>query len=281
MFEGFVSSKVRRAVMQRVLTQPTDRFHVRGLAKELGISVGTLHRELKRFERLGLLKSRQEGLMRSYRLDQCSTMYQQLQGLSEQPPVDATQELAHASDVDVPLAGLEKRLAVLHVEQQGLAAHLVQVQAHLEQLTHGLDGRDSTQYAQLLEALSRLTDGKRLEGDLAKAQESIRQAEDDRRAAHGQLAQQLTRVSQQLQALRNEGAGLEDRFTMTRRELAHSTQLIQEQGVTIGKLQAKLTEHQKAAADEPRWLVALVAIALVLLLGLVGWWVSHGGLSRP
>ena len=78
MFETLVSSKIRRALLEHILTHPSDRFYLRGLAKALGLSISPLRRELKRFEQSGLLNTLQEGSILFYTVNTDSPIFRQL-----------------------------------------------------------------------------------------------------------------------------------------------------------------------------------------------------------
>ncbi len=79
MLEALVSSKIRRALLEHVLTHPDDRFYLRGLAKSLGLSVSPLRRELKRLEHSGILTADQEGNILFYTVNQSAPAFLQLQ----------------------------------------------------------------------------------------------------------------------------------------------------------------------------------------------------------
>jgi len=78
MFETLVSSKIRRALLEHLLTHSHERFYLRGLAKELGLAVSPVRRELKRLEQLGVLKAYDEANIRFYVVDQQSPLFAQL-----------------------------------------------------------------------------------------------------------------------------------------------------------------------------------------------------------
>lgn len=78
MLETLVSSKIRRAVLGYLLTHAEGHFYLRGLAKELGLAVSPLRRELKRMEQQGLLKAYQEGNMLFYMVDRTSARFAEL-----------------------------------------------------------------------------------------------------------------------------------------------------------------------------------------------------------
>ncbi len=79
MLETLVSSRIRRTLYEHLLIHPQDRFYLRGLAKELGLSVTPLRRELKRLEHSGVLNAVEEGNMLFYTVNATSPLFQQLQ----------------------------------------------------------------------------------------------------------------------------------------------------------------------------------------------------------
>lgn len=79
MLESLVSSRIRRTLLEHLLTHPTEPVYLRGLAKQLGLSISPLRRELKRLEQAGMLKAADEGPLRIYRVDQASPLFAQLQ----------------------------------------------------------------------------------------------------------------------------------------------------------------------------------------------------------
>ncbi len=78
MLEALVSSRIRRSLLEHILTHPSERFYLRGLAKQLGLSVSPLRRELKRLERSGLLRAAPEGNILFYTVDTSSGVFGQL-----------------------------------------------------------------------------------------------------------------------------------------------------------------------------------------------------------
>ena len=99
MLETFVPSKIRRALLEYILTHPTHRFYLRGLAKELGLTISPLRRELKRLEALGVLKTHQEANIRFYVVEQASPHFARLKSaafpeLAPTPQIPAPQPLA-------------------------------------------------------------------------------------------------------------------------------------------------------------------------------------------
>ena len=78
MFESLVSSRIRRALLEYIVTHPDGRFYLRGLAKELSLSVSPLRRELLRLEGAGVLKADREGNLRFYTVTQTHPLFVQL-----------------------------------------------------------------------------------------------------------------------------------------------------------------------------------------------------------
>lgn len=93
MLETLISSRIRRALFEHILTHPAERFYLRGLAKSLQLSVSPLRRELKRLERWGMLQAAQEGNMLFYAVNTTSPEFLQLQQASQQTKAPSPSEL--------------------------------------------------------------------------------------------------------------------------------------------------------------------------------------------
>ena len=102
MLETFVPSRVRRALFEHLLTHPDERFYLRGLAKQLGLSISPLRRELKRLERSGMLRAVQEGNMLFYIVDPASPDFVQLKQVGQQAEAPSEARL-EASEPPAPL----------------------------------------------------------------------------------------------------------------------------------------------------------------------------------
>ena len=89
MLEQLVSSRIRRTLVEHLLAHPSERFYLRGLAKQLGLSISPLRRELLRLEQAGVLKATDEGSLRFYLVDQTAPLFVQLRQVSGSlpPPV--------------------------------------------------------------------------------------------------------------------------------------------------------------------------------------------------
>jgi len=92
MLEALVSSKVRRTLLEHLVTHPSDRFYLRGLARELGLSISPLRRELNRLERSGMLRAVHEGNMRFYTVEVTSAAFLQLRQAGQ--PTEAPSHLS-------------------------------------------------------------------------------------------------------------------------------------------------------------------------------------------
>lgn len=84
MLETLISSKIRRALFEYLLVHPAERFYLRGLAKELNLSVSPLRRELKRLEHSGLLSTQQEANVLFYTVNSRAPAFGQLLSLKTQ-----------------------------------------------------------------------------------------------------------------------------------------------------------------------------------------------------
>jgi hypothetical protein len=78
MLETLISSRIRRTLFEYLLTHPTQYFYLRGLAKDLNLSISPLRRELIRLERAGVLTAVEEANIRFYRVNTESPTYRQL-----------------------------------------------------------------------------------------------------------------------------------------------------------------------------------------------------------
>jgi len=76
--ETLVSSRIRRALLEHILSHPDGRVYLRGLAKTLGLALSPLRRELQRLEQLGVLRSYHEANIRFYVVDHASPHFARL-----------------------------------------------------------------------------------------------------------------------------------------------------------------------------------------------------------
>ena len=99
MLESLVSSRIRRTLLEHILLYPANRFYLRGLAKELDLTVSPVRRELKRLEELGVLKAYQEANIRFYIVDQTSPVFLQMRQAAMPAAEDHGQAVAVATAV--------------------------------------------------------------------------------------------------------------------------------------------------------------------------------------
>lgn len=104
MLEALISSRIRRTLFEYLLTHPTNRFYLRGLAKHLRLSISPLRRELARLEQSGMLRAEQEGNIRFYTVTTASPAFLELQQVSQ--PVHATAPAAARSSGSDPSRGV-------------------------------------------------------------------------------------------------------------------------------------------------------------------------------
>lgn len=86
MFEALVSSRIRRALLEHIVAHPEGRFYLRGLAKQLGLPITPVRRELKRLEQLGVLAGYHEANIRFYTVNQHSPAFAELKPLAAASP---------------------------------------------------------------------------------------------------------------------------------------------------------------------------------------------------
>jgi len=101
MLESLISSRIRRTLVEHILTHPADRFYLRGLAKSLNLAVSPLRRELKRLEQAGVLRPDQEGNMLFYTVDTGSALFTQLQQAAAAGALASVAGLSHEAPAAV------------------------------------------------------------------------------------------------------------------------------------------------------------------------------------
>ena len=71
----------RAALLAALLLRPDESLHVREIARLTGASPGSVHRELKAFSALGVLKRREVGRQVFYSADRSCPVFEELAGL--------------------------------------------------------------------------------------------------------------------------------------------------------------------------------------------------------
>ena len=101
MLETLVSSRIRRTLLEYILTHSTGQFYLRGLAKDLNLSISPLRRELARLEQSGMLTAVEEGNIRFYRVNTATPQFLQLQqAAGSSPAVTMTAAVAAAPPME-------------------------------------------------------------------------------------------------------------------------------------------------------------------------------------
>jgi len=78
MMNSLVSSRIRRTLFGHIVSRPSSRFYLRGIAKELNLTISPLRRELLKLEQAGMLKTSEEGNLRFYQVDQTHPLFLRL-----------------------------------------------------------------------------------------------------------------------------------------------------------------------------------------------------------
>ena len=78
MLETLISSKTKREILKRFLLNPDEKYYVRQLSGILNSSVGTIHRELIKFEKSGILKSENVGNLRFFYINKKNPLFIEL-----------------------------------------------------------------------------------------------------------------------------------------------------------------------------------------------------------
>lgn len=78
---GVLFGSYRQRVLELLLLQPAQRFHVRELARQTGTTAGTLHRELSKLAEAGLLLRERQGNQVLYQANRTCPVFEELAGL--------------------------------------------------------------------------------------------------------------------------------------------------------------------------------------------------------
>lgn len=78
MLNTLISSKTKRAILKQFLSHIDEKYYVRQLAAILGLSVGTLHRELVKLEKSGILTSQNIGNLRFFQVNKNNPLFKEL-----------------------------------------------------------------------------------------------------------------------------------------------------------------------------------------------------------
>lgn len=78
---GVLFGSYRQRVLELLLLQPAQRFHVRELARQTDTTAGTLHRELSKLAEAGLLLRERQGNQVLYQANRACPVFEELAGL--------------------------------------------------------------------------------------------------------------------------------------------------------------------------------------------------------
>lgn len=78
MLEALISSKIKRAILKEFLLNPEEKYYIRQLAVIINSSVGTVHRELIKFEKNNILKSEYIGNLRFFYINKENPLFEEL-----------------------------------------------------------------------------------------------------------------------------------------------------------------------------------------------------------
>ena len=74
-------SKTRQVLMELFFTNPNERYYVRQLQAMLNISVGTIHREIKGLEDIGILTGMTQANIKFYSANKTHPLFQDLRNI--------------------------------------------------------------------------------------------------------------------------------------------------------------------------------------------------------
>ncbi|MEK6715618.1 MAG: nucleotidyltransferase domain-containing protein [Candidatus Omnitrophota bacterium] len=78
LLEALISSKTKRDILKRFLSNPEEKYYVRQIATLLDSSVGTIHRELTKFEKSRILNSEKVGNLKFFFMNKHNPLFKEL-----------------------------------------------------------------------------------------------------------------------------------------------------------------------------------------------------------
>jgi DNA-binding transcriptional ArsR family regulator len=99
-----LSSKVKAEMFRLLFGVRDERLHLRELARQSGLAVGTVRQELNRLTRLGVVESETSGNRTYYRANQAHPLYSGISGLVLKPvgEVESLRDTLRETPVRVP-----------------------------------------------------------------------------------------------------------------------------------------------------------------------------------
>jgi len=81
MLSALITSKVRHALLVLFITHPDERFYLKQLVRDLGMSTSQLQKELAKLENIGFLTSSRESNTRFFQVDKVFPLYPELKSI--------------------------------------------------------------------------------------------------------------------------------------------------------------------------------------------------------
>lgn len=81
MLKNLIGSKTRQIILKAFVESPNTEYYTRQLAKLHKISVGTLHRELKKLSSSGILNERKIGNLKLFSLNKLNPLYEEIKNI--------------------------------------------------------------------------------------------------------------------------------------------------------------------------------------------------------
>ena len=81
MLKSLIASKTRRVLLNTFFSNPSVEYYTRQLSALHGISVGTIHREVRQLAASGILKERAVGNIKLFALNKQNPVYEELKNI--------------------------------------------------------------------------------------------------------------------------------------------------------------------------------------------------------
>lgn len=81
MLKSLIASKTRRLLLSTFFSNLETEYYTRQLASMLGISAGTIHREIGQMETSGILKARRVGNIKLFSLNRQNPVYEEIKNI--------------------------------------------------------------------------------------------------------------------------------------------------------------------------------------------------------
>ena len=81
MLQSLIASRTRQILLKVFFEEPDTEYYTRQLASIHHISVGALHRELKRLNSFGIIKAREIGNIKLFSLNKQNPIYREIKNI--------------------------------------------------------------------------------------------------------------------------------------------------------------------------------------------------------